>query len=373
MKLTIQKETLAQGLSLVTRAVSTRSTLPVLANVLLAAEGPRLCLSATSLTVSITCWLDASIETEGRLTVPAKTLSDVIATVASGDSVSLAASDDTLNLKASMTRTRIKGISGDEFPLLPRGSDFKEAPMQMESAALRNAIHKTAFCASSDDARPILTGVLFQIKDGLCTFAATDGFRLSVAWLPVEDGLKASLKAIVPAESLEHLERLLGEEGPVSLRLLPERGQLIVTAPNAELVSQLIDGAYPDYERVIPAECKLTAEVNAAEMLTAVKAVEVFARENSHTARFAFGPEGVKLTSQAAESGSSAAVVSAHLNGGNTEPVEVAFNARYIIDALKAFKGQCTFGLNTARSAVRLTPPPGCDFQMVIMPMISAG
>lgn len=371
MNLTILKDNLAKGLSLVSRAASSGSVLPVLNNILLVTDGPRLRLSATNLTVAITCWVEAGVEAEGAITIPAKTFADVVAAAASGDSLSLTLKNETLTLKASASKTEIKGIRADEFPLIPRGEAMEGATVEFEAAALREAIRKTVFCAATDDARPILKGVLFKAGDegGSLRVAATDGFRLSVAHIAVKG---ESLKAIIPAETLTHLDRVLGDEGAVTMRVSPNQNQVIFTTGTVELVSQLIEGQFPDYEQIIPRTSSIVAEVSAAELLTAVKAVEIFARENNHTARFTFDESGLRLFGQSAETGSGEARVSARLGdpapGGL--PLEIAFNARYVVEALKAFDGQCAIGLTGPRSPALLTPVSGGGFEMVIMPML---
>jgi DNA polymerase-3 subunit beta len=382
MNITILKDNLAKGLSLVSRAVSSRSTLPVLNNILIAADGSRLRLSATNLAVAITCWLDANVDAGGAITVPAKTLTDVVAAIASGDSVSLTLKKDTLTLKTSVTKTEIKGISADEFPIIPRGEALEAAAVEFEITALRDAIRKTAFCAATDEARPILTGVLCHADNGRGTLAATDGFRLSVAQVTVNaespNPTPSGIKVIIPAETLAHLDRVLGDEsrwageGTVTMRVPHNQNQVIFTTETVELVSQLVEGKFPNYEEVIPKKSKLTVEVNAAELLTAVKAVDIFARENDHTARFTFDESGLRLLGQSAETGSGEARVSARFAKGapNSLPVEISFNAKYMIEALKAFDGQCAIGLTGPRAPALLTPPAGGGLEMVIMPML---
>ena len=389
MNITILKDNLAKGLSLVSRAVSSRSTLPVLNNILIAADGPRLRLSATNLTVAITCWLDANVEADGAITVPAKTFADVVAAIVSGDSVSLTLKKDTLTLKTSVTKTEIKGISADEFPIIPRGEALEGARVEFEATVLRDAIRKTAFCAATDEARPILTGVLCHVDNGRGTFAATDGFRLSVTRVFLKDAFGAvtgeslnpapsGVKVIIPAETLAHLDRVLGDEsrrageGTVTMRVPHNQNQVIFTTEAVELVSQLVEGQFPNYQEVVPKTSSLVAEVNAAELLTAVKAVDIFARENDHTARFTFDESGLRLLGQSAETGSGEARVSARFGkvASNDLPVEIAFNAKYMIDALKAFDGQCAIGLTGPRAPALLTPLAGDGFEMVIMPIL---
>lgn len=368
MRLTIPKDILARGLSLVGRAVSSQTTLPVLSNILLRTEGARLQLSATNLTIAITCWLPASIETEGAITVPAKTLTDVVASIASGDSIAITLKDDTLAFKASTSKTEIKGLPAEDFPLLPRGNAQTGSMLEVEAGALRNAIRKTLFCAATDNARPTLTGVLFKAGDGQGTLAATDGFRLAVAQLPVQG---EAFQVIIPSEALTHLDRILDEEGLVTVRLPPNRTQVIFTTPSFELVSQLVEGQYPNYEQIIPKGPPFTAEVNAIELWTAVKAVDIFAREEGHAARFMFTESGLQLLGRSPYTGSGEAQVSARFGGAVSDslPFEIAFNAKYVLEALKAFDGQCAIGLTDPLRPALFTPPAGGSFEMVIMPI----
>jgi DNA polymerase-3 subunit beta len=368
MNITILKDNLAKGLSLVSRAVSARSVLPVLNNILLATDGPRLRLSATNLTVAITCWLDADAKTEGAITVPAKTLNDVVVAIASGASLSLTLKKDTLTLKASASKTEIKGLSAEEFPIIPRGDTLDGPTVELEAAALRDAIRKTAFCAATDETRPILTGVLFHVQDGHGTFAATDGVRLAVAHIGVKG---ESLKVIIPAETLTHLDRILGEEGSVTMRVPSNQNQVIFTAETVELVSQLVEGQFPNYEQVVPRVSQLVAEVNAAELLTAVKGVDVFARESDHTAHFTFGADALILRGRSAETGSGEARVAVRLETHESVlPFEIAFNAKYVMDALKALDGQCAIHMSDRKSPALFTPATRNGFEMVIMPMM---
>lgn len=376
MKANTLKDNLAKGLSIVSRAVASRSTLPVLGNILIATEGARLRLSATNLSMAITCWIGADVEEDGAITVPARTIVDVVSTIEAGDSVSLALNKttQTLALKASGHKTEIRGIDAEEFPVIPRGGDVEAAPIEFEAAVLRDAIGKTVFCAFTGEARPVLTGVLVKVGGGKATFAATDGFRLAAADVSVSDGSEG---AIIPAKSLEEVGRVLqGFEGAVAMRVAAT-SQAIFTAEDIEIVCQLLEGNYPNYESIIPKDSKFAAEVDAAELRNAVKAADIFARENDHLVRFTFAdggfgsPEGgLTLLGQSTETGSGEAKVAAVLSGALAgQPFEIAFNAKYVMDALDAHDGRCVMKMNSPATPLLIVPASGNGYRQIVMPM----
>ncbi len=371
MNVTLSKEVLIKGLNRIARAVSGRSTLPVLDNILIATDGPRLRLSATDLSVALTVWLEASVDSPGAITVPARTFIEVVGTVAAGDSISLSLDNAILTFKARDTRTTIIGIPAEEFPLLPRGDSLGVDPIEFEAIDLREAIRKTTFCAATSDGRPALQGVFFKAYAGQGTFAATDGFRLAVIRLPVT----ADVSALIPAGSLNHLDRILEEEISVAMRVSASHNQVIFTTPTVELVSQLIEARYPDFERIIPTNNLLAAEVNSGELVAAIKAVDVFAREAKHSVRFVFGPDSVTLLSESVEVGCGTASVGARLHGADptTLPFEIGFNAKFVMEAVEAIGDSCAIHLRSKHSPALLTPLQPNGVEMVIMPMHMTG
>ncbi len=216
MKVTVLQENLARGLGTVSKAVSPRSTLPVLANILIATDEGRLRLSATNLEMGITCWIPARIDEEGSTTVPARTLSDLVGTLP-GDQVllKLDPSTQTLNVRSGTSTNDIKCIDAQEFPPLPV-PDF-EGAVQINVGDFREMIHQVAFAASSDEARPVLMGVLVQVDKDKLTMAAADGFRLSVRKAVLSTPAPAPVSAIVPAQALKELARVAGDGGGTDL------------------------------------------------------------------------------------------------------------------------------------------------------------
>ncbi len=373
MKVSCLQENLAKGLGIVGRAVSTRSTLPVLANVLLATEGGRLKLSATNLEVVITCWIGAKVEEQGSMTVPARTLSDLVNTLPQ-ERVDLQLDDSTktLHLSCARTEANIKGIAADEFPVVPEpGNDPRH---EVASQTLKKMISQVAFAAATDDARPTLTGVLTRIEGKELTMAATDGFRLSVKSVELPEQAAESFEVIIPARALNELARIVDDSVEEIFIEMPEgRNQVIFDMDNIVLVTQLVEGKFPDYRPVIPSSHKTRTILNAGDFAQACKMAEIFARESSHTARVRVEPGNelmpgyASITATSAETGDNVAQIDATVEG---EEVEIAFNVRYMSQVLGVMDSP-QVALETTRSTEPgVLKAVGDDtFLHIIMPM----
>jgi DNA polymerase-3 subunit beta len=373
MKVSCLQENLARGLSVVARAVAPRSTLQVLGNVLVATEEGRLRLSATNLEMGITCWIGAKIQEEGATTVPARTFVDLVNTLPSDQvDMDLAVRTQTLNVRCGAFNNDIKCIDAQEFPPLPPADLEQGLTLNVEE--LREMIAQTVLAASTDDARPVLTGVLVEVEGGELTLAAADGFRLSVrsAHLPSPD--LGPLKAIIPARALSELGRVLSDgEEEVSMSMPANRGQVIFRAKDVELVSQLIEGTFPDYRSIIPSSHSTRMVVSTAPFLKACKAAEIFAREAAHSARLLItpgskaDPGALKMSATAAETGSNETTVDATVDG---EDIEIAFNVRFLLDVLGVIDTPNVALETTTSSSPGVIRPVGReDYLHVIMPM----
>ena len=214
MKVTVLQENLAHGLSIVSRAVSPRSTLPVLANILLATDGGRLRLSATNLELGITCWVGAKVEEEGSTTVPARTFNDLVSTLVSQPiDLSLTVRTQTLNVHSGSSNTNIKCIDAQEFPPMPV-VDAHEG-MQISVTDLKEMIQQVVFAASTDDARPVLTGVLLKADGNKVTLSAADGFRLSKREKEMPSAVPQPISAIIPGRALTELARVASDSNEI--------------------------------------------------------------------------------------------------------------------------------------------------------------
>ncbi len=374
MKATVLQENLAHGLNIVSRAVSSRSTLPVLSNILIASDEGRLRLSATNLELGITCWITARIEQEGSTTVPARTFSDLINTLP-GEQVLLAldTNTQTLNVRGGASTNDIKCIDAQEFPPLPVPD--LEGAVQLNVSDFREMIQQVAFAASADEARPVLMGVLVQVDKDKLTMAAADGFRLSVRKATLSSPAPAPLTAIIPARCLTELARVASDgEAPLYMVAPKGRGQVVFRVKDVELTSQLIDGTFPDYQQIIPRKYSSRTLVSTAALLKACKQAEIFAREGSNVARLnikssngQLQPSEVEISATSEETGKNETIVEATVDGGG---VLIAFNVRFLREALEVIKTPNVALETSAANAPGVVRPVGDEeFLHVIMPM----
>ena len=374
MRVTVLQENLARGLSIVAKAVSPRSTLPVLANILIATDEGRLRLSATNLEMGITCWIPARIDEEGSTTVPARTFSDLVSTLPSDQVLlKLDPQTQTLNVRGGSSTNDIKCIDSQEFPPLPV-PDF-EGAVQINAGDFREMIHQVVFAASSDEARPVLMGVLVQVEKDKLTMAAADGFRLSVRKAVLSTPSVVPVSSIVPAQALKELARVATDaEEPIYMVLPKGRGQVVFRVKDVEIVSQLIDGTFPDYQQIIPRSYKSRTLVSTSSLLKACKQAEIFAREGSNVARFniktgqgEMQPSEVEISATSEETGKNETIVEATVDGGG---LLIAFNVKFLREALEVIRTPNVALETSAPNAPGVVKPVGDDqFLHVIMPM----
>lgn len=373
MRVSVLQENLAHGLNIVSRAVSPRSTLPVLANVLVATDEGRLRLSATNLELGITCWIGAKIEEEGSTTVPARTFTDLVSTLPNDRvEMSLNVRTQTLNVRCGASNTDIKCIDSQEFPPMPV-ADLAYG-IQLNVTDFKEMIQQVVFAASTDEARPVLTGVHLTVRDNKLTLSAADGFRLSVRKAELSSPAARPFNAIIPARALSELARISSDgDQNITMVIPPNRAQVIFSMKDAELASQLIEGAYPDLEQIIPRAYQTRSVITTSAFLKACKQAEIFAREGSHIARVnilpgeAMKPGTVEISGQSEETGSNVTVIDASIEG---DALEIAFNVRFmreVLDVIKTPNVALETNTNTSPGVIR---PVGEDnFLHVIMPM----
>ncbi len=377
MRVTCLQENLAKGLSIVGRAVAARSTLPVLGNILLATDNGRLKLSATNLEIGITCWIGAKVEEDGATTVPARTFIDLVNALPQDRvDMELVVKTQTLNVKCNRFANNVKGVDAQEFPIVPKPDE--DNAIHIAPAVLHKMIEQVVFAAATDEARPILTGVLAKFSGKSLTLAAADGFRLSVRTAQLEDGVDETLEVIIPSRALAELSRIIGDQQePISITVTPQRSQILFHLKDIDLVSQLIDGKFPPYESIIPKSSSTKSIVDTAVFLKACKAANVFARESANIAKVAIKP-GDSLTpghitigATSAETGDNAGEMDATIDG---TPVEIAFNVKYLIDVLNVVGAERISLETTDAAKPGLIKPIGDEtFTHVIMPMHIGG
>lgn len=369
MRLSCLRENLSSGLGIVNRAVATRATLPVTGNILLATDESRLKLAATNLEIAITCWVGAKVEEEGAITIPARLLTEFVNSLPN-ERIDMNLSRHTLELRCARVQAHISGIGADEFPPVPQVKDGIHT--KIDADALCSAIAQVIFATASDESRPVLTGVHAKFEGEVLTLAAADGFRLAVHNAPLTAPIAEKCEIIIPGRALAELSRLISDqEEPVEISV--GRNQVLFRWKNAEMVSQLLQGAFPNYEQVIPKEYTTRAVVNNTEFLRAAKTAFIFARDSSGIMRLEITPgkelsPGRMITSSRSEQvGDNVEEIDAAVEG---EPSKIAFNGKYLMDVLSVLHEPDVALETTTQSSPGVIRPMGRDnYVHVIMPM----
>ena len=369
MKCSVSPSALSATLSLVSRAVSPRSTLPVLGNVLLETGEKGLRVTATNLDLTIAATVAAEVERDGRTTVPARLLSEYVASLAEAScTLDLDPATQVLHLSCGVHRTNLHGIDAVEFPPLP-ARDAGGA-IEVESAGFANAVQQAVMAASSDESSPVLTGVLFQVDGSHLTLAATDRHRLAVKTLEVSaTGEKPfSGSVIVPARHLGEVARAVNAARPtVSIGFSDQRNQVFFSLNDVDISSRLIEGNYPNYRQVIPGDSATTVVLPTASLLREAKTASVLARDAANPVRLRVGDNTLTLVAQTAEVGDDEAPLHARVTG---DDVQIAFNARYVLDALQVLDSDdVELQFNGALQPGVIRPQGRDDYLCIIMPV----
>lgn len=382
MRLSCLQENLARGLSIVGRAVATKSTLPVLGNILLATDGGRLKLAATNLEVGITCWVGAKVEEEGTITVPARLLTEFVNSLPP-DQVEMTLNSRTqaLGLRCAQFKANIKGIGAEEFPPIPSIGDGMS--VRVDPEAMEGAIGQVAFAAATDDTRPVLTGVLMTFEGSELTMAAADGYRLAVRKLELASPAPQKLDVVVPARSLQELARALGGEAtakgakserePVEIHVTPNSSQILFHMASVDLVSRLVEGNFPNYRQIIPQRYVTRAVLSTAEFQKAARIASFFARDSNNVIKLKINPGEemkpgeVTVEATAAEVGDTVGGVAAVVEGDH---MQIAFNVKYVSDVLGVIDtGQVALEVVSPSSPGVIKPVGSDSYVHVVMPM----
>jgi len=373
MKLSCLQENLNQGLGVVGRAVATRTTLPITNNVLLATDQSRLKLVATNLEMAISCWIGAKVEEEGAITVPARLIAEFINSLPSDRvDISLSPRTKTLELKCARFEARISGVDAKDFPPIPKVEEGITTKVEVE--ALRQGIGQVAFAAATEESRPVLTGVDAKFSGDLLTLAAADGFRLAVYKLPLAAAVSQETEVIIPARALAELNRLAADqEEAIEIAVNPNKSQALFRLKNIEVVSQLVQGAFPQYEQLIPQSSNSRVVVDVAEFLRATRTASIFARDGSGIVRLVITPGGeltpgkMTVSAHAEEIGDDVGEIDATVEG---EEAKIAFNGKYLIDVLGVLHEAQVALETTNPSSPGLIRPVGAEnYIHVVMPM----
>ncbi|HLB32312.1 MAG TPA: DNA polymerase III subunit beta [Patescibacteria group bacterium] len=363
MKIECTQGNLQRGLGLVSRMVGTRTTLPVLANVLLKTEKGRLRLSATNLEMGISTYVGGKVGEEGSVTLPAKLLAEFIATN-TDQTITIETRDDDATLKSAHYNASIKGIAASEFPAIPEIT--AELEFEVASSELKSAITQTVFAAAVDETRPVLAGILVKISGNTLKLVATDSFRLAEKVLMLDKKVSRDTDVIIPARTMIEVVRLL-EEGNDRMRVRLGENQAAFSMGDTYLISRVVEGSFPDYEQIIPKELPIKSSLTRTELVNAMKMSTLFARDAANNIKLKIFSKQIEVLATSPQLGENKSLVPAETKGSE---LEIAFNARYILDALLVLSGdKIELDFVGKLNPCVLKDPSDKTFQYIIMPL----
>lgn len=364
MKLVINKERFLEGLQLVQSVVSSRTTLPVLSNVLIRCQDGKITLSTTDLDTGIRAEVDATVEKPGSITLPARRLFSIIRELPNSE-VSLEVDAKlSASIRAGSAFFRIMGLPEEDFPPFPKtdGANL----FKLDQKALKDMLKKTAYAMSTDESRYVLNGALLSFRDNKLTVVATDGRRLALAEHETEFPKTSELEAILPTKAVNELLRILGDEGEVQIAV--SDNQFAFTVGSTYLVSKRIEGNYPNYKQVIPAEAKERITLEREILLSAVRRVALLSSEKSNSVKLTFSKNNLEISSTTPDVGEAKESLAINYKG---KEFTIAFNPEYMCDPLRNLDADEVFLDLTdelSPGVIRYAKP----FLYVIMPMRTA-
>ena len=363
MKLQVTQENLSKALGSVARVASSRGTLPILSNVLLKTVDGRLSIAATNLDIAITHYIGSKVSSEGSVTVPARLMQDFVGSLPNGV-IELKLDDLKLHINAEKYKSVINGISAEDYPVMPAidgGTSWT-----INGKLLKQALQQVVIAASSDEARPVLTGVYWHTYEGKLHMVATDSYRLAEKSLVEMD---QEVDLLIPANALQDLLRIIGDYDEEVI-VTHDDQQVLFKVGDVELVARLIEGKYPDYRKLIPISFASDATLKKADLTNITKVSSLFARESagSVTINLDADEQQVSIRSIASQIGENTANASANI----TQEGNITLNSRYILDALHAFGGdEVRLAFNGKLEPCILADPKSNDYLHVVMPLKS--
>ncbi len=367
MRIKILQQDLVSPLQAVSRSVGIKATLPVLGNILFEAEGNNLKLSATNLEVGVIKNINCEVIEGGSITIPAKTLNEVISSL-NGLTIEFYTEGELLKIEAGGFKANLNCIASSEFPAIPQadGKGFS-----IPKNIFKDSIPQISFASAVDEGRPVLTGILTEIKDKKFEVVATDGFRLAHKSFSDDklDGI--SFRALIPKKTLDELVRLIGEENgefeEITLQTTDNQNQVIFRINSTVLSSRLIEGNFPTWEKIIPAKFVNNMVIGKEELIKGLKLASVFARNEANVIKLRVTTKGIKLTSETRELGHQDAEVEAKVEG---EELDVAFNSKYLLDAVSACPGsEQKLYFSGTLSPTLIKPIDDMGLEYIVMPI----
>ena len=329
MKLTITREQLQEGLVAVAASVPAKTTLPILSNILLEATRDGIRLSGTDLDIAVSTMVSASVDQEGAITLPARKLVEIVRELPSAAIRLTASGEQRVTIECGRSKFRLLGLPREEFPAFP-GVKF-DGGWKVASQDLQKLISHVAFAASTEESRPILNGVLWELRPDRMRMVATNGHRLARMDIPATPaGESTQADLIVPPKALEQIRRLFGSDEEVEIAR--SENHLGFRSATTQVYTRLIEGPYPNYEQVIPRENDKAATADKSALTAALRRMSIVASDQTHRIRMAFANGSCKLSVQTPDLGEAQEEVGVSYDG---DPLEIGFNAAYLLEILK--------------------------------------
>ncbi len=363
MKLSITREKLQEGLGAVAATIPNKTTLPVLSNILLRAQGSRLEMSGTDLDISVSVSVDAEVDEAGAVTVPARKIADIARELADAP-VHLVADGDQIELSCGKSRFKLFGLPEGEFPSFPE-VDFGES-WKVKAGTLQGLIGHTSFAASTEESRPILNGVLWQLRSDHSSMVATNGHRLARMTSPLEEVDAPEADLIVPPKALQQVERLF--DGGEELEVARSENHLAFRSTARVVYTRLIEGPYPNYEQVIPSDNDKEAVGNTESLEQAIRRMAVVASDQTHRVRLSFSEGSLRFRVQTPDLGEAEDEVAVDYKG---ESLEIGFNANYLLEVLRYMPDDdVRIEFRAPERAATFRPASGTpDYLCLVMPL----
>lgn len=362
MKLICTKDNLKKGLFVVSRVVGVGNPLQVLNNILVKTDQGRIKLSSTNLEIGVNTWVGGKIEEEGSLTVPARLINEYINNLPT-DKVVLTTKETTLNVESENYHTNIKGLSSEDFPLIPQVAD--EAYAKIDSTELKDALSETTYASAVNETQPEISGIYMAFEGDKLRIAATDRYRLAERTAVLKEAVASPKDVIVPSRTINELYKILStSKGEVGIYF--SESQVLFKFDETEIISRLIDGQYPDYRAIIPKEFKTSAQVSKDDLMHAIKATALFAPDTNNI-HLEISSTGIKVSASSAAAGENQSTVPAKVAGPDNSAV---FNFRYLLDCLNNLSEQnVILKMISDASPAMLIPEKRDNYLYIVMPI----
>lgn len=366
MKLICAQPDLELALSIVSKAITPNTTLPVLNNILLKAEGKKLYFAATNLEVAVQYFIPADVKNEGSITIPAKLIYSYISLLKDANIEISLLEGDTVQLKSPTSQTKIKGIASVEFPTIPKMD--KENSIKVGVKDFETAISQTVFSASTNTSRPVLAGVLFDVNKDNVKIVATDSYRLAEKTLQIKDKGNITVQCIIPARTVMELGKILARSEEKDMEISISKNQILFVVGDIQFLSRLIEGKFPPYEKIIPKSTRTKLGILAEDLANIVRRVSLFARENNNNIKLSATNDGkLSISTDETRVGEERAEISVKIEGENNK---IALNAQYLLDVLNCVHGdRILLEIEDKLSPAVVKSVDDKDYVYIIMPL----